>query len=110
MIYGVSLHCVFHSIRFKVNKDWNSAEFLFLCPLVGSSPYPCVCHPAFILDILYKPAEQTVFFNNAAVTRYNQLAAGARHRHVQFPVYRLPVFHKAVVRKKLQLIPVLHRE
>ena len=30
----LSLHCVFHSIRFKVNKDWNSAEFLFYCPYV----------------------------------------------------------------------------
>jgi hypothetical protein len=28
----VPLHCVFHSIRFKVNKGWDSAEPLFLCP------------------------------------------------------------------------------
>ena len=28
----VSLHCVFHSIRFKVNKGWSSAVLLFLCP------------------------------------------------------------------------------
>ena len=27
----VPLHCVFHSIRFKVNKGWDSAEPLFLC-------------------------------------------------------------------------------
>ncbi|MBD9352038.1 hypothetical protein DWZ34_12645 [Phocaeicola plebeius] len=27
-----SLYCVFHSIRFKVNKGWSSAELLFLCP------------------------------------------------------------------------------
>ncbi|RGM91461.1 hypothetical protein DXB87_07845 [Phocaeicola plebeius] len=26
------LQCVFHSIRFKVNKGWSSAELLFLCP------------------------------------------------------------------------------
>ena len=30
----IPLHRVFHSIRFKVNKDWDSAEPLFLCPLV----------------------------------------------------------------------------
>ena len=27
----VSLHCVFHSIRFKVNKGWSKALLLFLC-------------------------------------------------------------------------------
>ncbi len=27
----VSLHCVFHSIRFKVNKGWSTAVLLFLC-------------------------------------------------------------------------------
>ena len=27
------MQCVFHSIRFKVNKDWGSAEPFFLCPL-----------------------------------------------------------------------------
>ena len=30
----VSLHCVFHSIRFKVNKGWSTAVLLFLCPYV----------------------------------------------------------------------------
>ncbi|THG56219.1 hypothetical protein E5981_16975 [Bacteroides faecichinchillae] len=28
---SVSLHCVFHSIRFKVNKGWSTAVLLFLC-------------------------------------------------------------------------------
>ncbi len=32
------LQCVFHSIRFKVNKGWSSAELLFLCPYVSSFP------------------------------------------------------------------------
>ena len=26
---SVSLHCVFHSIRFKVNKGWSTAVLLF---------------------------------------------------------------------------------
>ena len=30
----VPLHCVFHSIRFKVNKGWSTAVLLFLCPYV----------------------------------------------------------------------------
>ncbi|EDS14712.1 hypothetical protein BACSTE_02400 [Bacteroides stercoris ATCC 43183] len=31
---SVPLHCVFHSIRFKVNKGWSTAVLLFLCPYV----------------------------------------------------------------------------
>ena len=32
---SVSLQCVFHSIRFKVNKGWSKALLLFLCPYVS---------------------------------------------------------------------------
>ena len=32
---AVPLHCVFHSIRFKVNKGWSKALLLFLCPYVS---------------------------------------------------------------------------
>ncbi len=28
----VTLHCVFHSIRFKVNKGWVTAVTRFVCP------------------------------------------------------------------------------
>ena len=31
-LYHISLHRVFHGIRFKVNKDWDSAEPLFYAP------------------------------------------------------------------------------
>ena len=31
---SVHLQCVFHSIRFKVNKGWSTAVLLFLCFLV----------------------------------------------------------------------------
>ena len=31
----VSLQCVFHSIRFKVNKGWSKALLLFLCLYVS---------------------------------------------------------------------------
>ena len=36
---SVSLHCVFHSIRFKVNKGWSKALLLFLCPYVSFQFY-----------------------------------------------------------------------
>ena len=32
----VSLQCVFHSIRFKVNKGWSKALLLFLCLYASS--------------------------------------------------------------------------
>ena len=32
---AVPLQCVFHSIRFKVNKGWSKALLLFLCPYVS---------------------------------------------------------------------------
>ena len=32
---AVPLQCVFHSIRFKVNKGWSTAVLLFLCPYVN---------------------------------------------------------------------------
>ncbi|RRD87198.1 hypothetical protein EII33_13440 [Bacteroides heparinolyticus] len=34
---AVPLHCVFHSIRFKVNKGWSTAVLLFLCPYVSAA-------------------------------------------------------------------------
>ena len=37
--YSVPLHCVFHSIRFKVNKGWSKALLLFLCPYTPFFPY-----------------------------------------------------------------------
>ena len=32
---SVSLQCIFHSIRFKVNKGWSTAVLLFLCSYVS---------------------------------------------------------------------------
>ena len=32
---AVPLQCVFHSIRFKVNKGWSKALLLFLCPYIS---------------------------------------------------------------------------
>ena len=37
---SVSLHRVFHSIRFKVNKGWSTAVLLFLCPYVKHRTEP----------------------------------------------------------------------
>ena len=51
----VPLQCVFHSIRFKVNKGWSKALFLFLC-LYVSSP----------LFLIHDSIGITLFFNNFA--------------------------------------------
>ena len=47
---AVPLHCVFHSIRFKVNKGWSTAVLLFFCPYVKYShysPFYADCLPIF---------------------------------------------------------------
>ncbi len=36
---SVPLQCVFHSIRFKVNKGWVKALTLFLCPYGSLTPF-----------------------------------------------------------------------
>ena len=36
---SVSLQCVFHSIRFKVNKGWSKALLFFLCLYASSLFY-----------------------------------------------------------------------
>ena len=36
---SVPLHCVFHSIRFKVNKGWSKAFLLFLFCTVSMRMY-----------------------------------------------------------------------
>ena len=39
----LSLHCVFHSIRFKVNKGWDSAEPLFFCSAENTPFFFVLC-------------------------------------------------------------------
>ena len=36
---SVSLHCAFHSIRFKVNKGWSKALLLFFMSIRKLSPF-----------------------------------------------------------------------
>ncbi len=40
---SVSLHCVFHSIRFKVNKGWSKALLLFYAFKSTFTPNPYLC-------------------------------------------------------------------
>ena len=42
---AVPLHCVFHSIRFKVNKGWSKALLLFLCPYPKYTHFPLLNIP-----------------------------------------------------------------
>ena len=44
---SVHLQCVFHSIRFKVNKGWSKALLLFLC--------------LYLTEILQSVVEITIF-------------------------------------------------
>ena len=53
---SVSLHCVFHSIRFKVNKGWSTAVLLFLCPYVSYLSVICNPQKPFITACSNPPA------------------------------------------------------
>ena len=45
---AVPLHCVFHSIRFKVNKGWSKALLLFLCPYISLTFCKQLFHPSLV--------------------------------------------------------------
>ena len=51
---SVSLQCVFHSIRFKVNKGWSKALLLFLCPYV-SLPHKLQSNPLYFTEPFFLP-------------------------------------------------------
>ncbi|TYK39436.1 hypothetical protein FNJ61_03085 [Bacteroides pyogenes] len=58
----VSLQCVFHSIRFKVNKGWSTAVLLFLCPyfnkeLCLNARYNLKAKPKFVKAFFQRPAQ-----------------------------------------------------
>ena len=63
---SVSLHRVFHSIRFKVNKGWSTAVLLFLCPYFYKLITTCFHFPisqirdTFRLSFLCPAASQTM--------------------------------------------------
>ena len=46
---AVPLHCVFHSIRFKVNKGWSKALLLFFCPYVSLTFHRQLLHPFLVV-------------------------------------------------------------
>ena len=57
---SVHLQCVFHSIRFKVNKGWSTAVLLFLCPKLNFGTFFLYFHP-LILPILGKEKSLNFF-------------------------------------------------
>ena len=51
----VPLHCVFHSIRFKVNKGWSTAVLLFLCPKLNFGTFFSVLLHYILNEQTYSP-------------------------------------------------------
>ena len=65
---SVHLQCVFHSIRFKVNKGWSKALLLFLCLYVYTARTPyCFPKQPNITLTFYK---QNIFSFNPANISY----------------------------------------
>ena len=52
---SVPLQCVFHSIRFKVNKGWSTAVLLFLCPKLNFAPFFSVLLHYILNEQTYSP-------------------------------------------------------
>ena len=48
----VPLHCVFHSIRFKVNKGWSKALLLFFCPYLTCRNLLPLTNPSNLKNML----------------------------------------------------------
>ncbi|KAA4562981.1 hypothetical protein F3B51_13630 [Bacteroides ovatus] len=74
MLYNInpiSLHCVFHGIRFKVNKDWLSGidsllffippSFVFSHPNFIFSSHLCHFYPLFIKLLIHLFNENIIF-------------------------------------------------
>ena len=52
---SVHLQCVFHSIRFKVNKGWSTAVLLFLCPKLNFGTFFSVLLNYILNEQTYSP-------------------------------------------------------
>ena len=54
-VKAVPLQCVFHSIRFKVNKGWSTAVLLFLCPKLNFGTFFSVLLHYILNEQTYSP-------------------------------------------------------
>ena len=55
---SVPLQCVFHSIRFKVNKGWSTAVLLFLCPKLNFGTFFSVLLHYNLNEQTYSPLKK----------------------------------------------------
>ncbi len=68
----VPLHCVFHSIRFKVNKGWSTAVLLFLCLYLISSILKYSFH-SYLICIPYPYAAWLCYIIESICNRYEKV-------------------------------------
>jgi cell shape-determining protein MreC len=68
----VPLHCVFHSIRFKVNKGWSTAVLLFLCLYLISSILKYSFH-SYLIYIPYSYAAWLCYIIESICNRYEKV-------------------------------------
>ena len=78
----VPLHCVFHSIRFKVNKGWSKALLLFFCPHLRCCDLLPLTNPSNIKNML-----RNIFFH----PKYLQIRQKAVPLHRVFHSIRFKV-------------------
>ena len=94
---SVSSQCVFHSIRFKVNKGWSKALLLFLCLYVSyvqktrGTPHEM----KYTSMLTINKRITSVYLSKPAEVRASHLSVCRHKQKPQQPVYalRAPVFH-----------------
>ena len=86
---SVPLQCVFHSIRFKVNKGWSKALLLFLCLyLCIKFPfYKLFCYIRTILLILNYYYETLIYFNPETSTYLQSFSTESLRQDNQVEIY-----------------------
>ena len=68
----VPLRCVFHSIRFKVNKGWSTAVLLFLCLYLISSILKYSFH-SYLICIPHPYAAWLCYIIESICNRYEKV-------------------------------------
>ena len=94
---SVSLQCVFHSIRFKVNKGWSKALLLFLCLYVSyvqktrGTPHEM----KYTSMLTINKRITSVYLSKPAEVRASHRSVCRHKQKPRQPVYalRAPVFH-----------------
>src|SRR5574344_1085890 len=118
MEISISLHRVFHSIRFKVNKrlEYSGTPFFFaqilrtLMTLKSLKSLNSLKLSILRLNKIDKLAEKRITSQYYMIPYHYHLLSRSRYCDIKFTVNDMIVFNEGVARQKIQLVKVLHRK